>query len=203
MIFKKASINKGVTVLLAIIVLLGIVFIVYQQKIITSLKEALTSASSETIKVDLGPLEEKLKSGKGTLVVVGKEKDAIMLELAEIKAKLKETQELLNQAQSENKILKEDNSVLKAKIEGLEDEIRLWEGKIKNLDEKKLVLRKRTQSIRELNKRVWDLKVKAQKEIDAIKLKLGNLGFLTKDGKTTFSREKTVQLEKIIVTHPR
>jgi hypothetical protein len=34
-------------------------------------------------------------------------------------------------------------------------------------------------------------------------MELGNHGFLTKGGKSTFSREKTIKLETIIVTHPR
>ncbi len=110
---------------------------------------------------------------------------------------------MLDNAQKENKSLRDNNSALNVNIKKLQEEVRLWEGKIKNLDEKKMVLKRKAQSMQELNKRVNDLKTKAQKEIDAVKMQLGNNGYLTKNGKTTFSREKAVQLEKIVVTHPR
>lgn len=203
MIFKKANMNKGVLILLISVIVLGAFLIIYQQRIIRSLKGALSGAQSERVSVDLGPLGDKLKGKKGTFVAVGYDKDTLMVELAQIKAKLNETEDLLRQAQEEKESLKEENAVLNKTVAGLKEELRLWEGKIKSLDEKKLVIEKRSQSIKELRKRIWDLKVKAQREIDKIKMQLGNQGFLTKGGKSTFSREKTVQLEKIVVTHPR
>ncbi len=203
MIFKKANMNKGVLILLISAIALGAFLIIYQQKIIRSLKRALSGAQSERVSVDLGPLGDKLKGKKGTFVAVGYDKDTLMVELAQIKAKLNETEDLLRQAQEEKESLKEENAVLNKTVAGLKEELRLWEGKIKSLDEKKLVIEKRSQSIKELRKRIWDLKVKAQREIDKIKMQLGNQGFLTKGGKSTFSREKTVQLKKIVVTHPR
>jgi uncharacterized protein involved in tolerance to divalent cations len=126
-----------------------------------------------------------------------------MVELVQIKARLNETEKLLRQAQEEKKSFKEENAVLNKTIADLKEELRLWEGKIRSLDEKKLVTDKRSRSIREVRKRIRDLKIKAQREIDKIKMQLGNQGFVTKGGKSTFSREKTVQLEKIVVTHSR
>ncbi|MFA5338188.1 MAG: hypothetical protein WC330_07635 [Candidatus Omnitrophota bacterium] len=203
MIFKKANMNKGLLIFLIAAVVLGAFLIIHQQKIIRSLKRALSSTKSETVSVDLGQVGDKLKGKKGTFVAVSYDKDTLMVELAQIKAKLNETEKLLKQAQEEKESLKEENAVLNKTVADLKEELRLWEGKIRSLDEKKLVTDRRNKGIKELRKRIWDLKVKAQREIDKIKMQLGNQGFLTKGGKSTFSREKTVQLEKIVVTHSR
>jgi len=203
MIFKKGNMSKGVLILLVSVIVLAVFLVIHQHKIIRSLKEALSSAQNETVNVDLGPLGNKLKDKKGTFALVKYDKDTLMGELLQIKAKLAETEGLLRQAQQENESLKEENAALTGAIAGLKEELRLWEGKINSLDEKKLVIKKRNQSLRELSKRIWDLKTRAQREIDKIKMELGNQGFLTKGGKTTFSREKIIQLEKIVVTHPR
>ena len=203
MIFKKANINKGLLILLIAVIGLGAFLIIHQQKIIRSLKRALVSVPSETVSVDLGQAGDKLKGKKGAFVAVNYDKDTLMVELVQIKARLNETEKLLRQAQEEKRSFKEENAVLNKTIADLKEELRLWEGKIRSLDEKKLVTDKRSQSIREVRKRIRDLKIKAQREIDKIKMQLGNQGFVTKGGKSTFSREKTVQLEKIVVTHSR
>lgn len=203
MIFKKGNVNKGILILLISTAVLAVFLIVYQQKIIRSLKAALSSPQSEKISVDLGELGGKLKNKKGAFVAVNYDKDTLMGELVQIKAKLAETEGMLRQAQEEKISLKEENAALNKTITGLKEELRLWEGKINSLDEKKLAVGKRKQSIRELNKRIWELKSRAQREIDNIKMELGNHGFLTKGGKSTFSREKIIKLETIIVTHPR
>ncbi|MCK9615254.1 MAG: hypothetical protein M0R48_07120 [Candidatus Omnitrophica bacterium] len=203
MISKKANMSKGLLIILISAIVLGAFLIVYQQKIIRSLRRALSSAPSERVSVDLGQLGDKLKGKKGAFVAVSYDKDTLMVELAQIKAKLNATEDLLKQAQEEKEFLKEENAALNKTVAGLKEELRLWEGKINSLDEKKLFTARRSQSIKELSKRIWDLKVKTQREIDKIKMQLGNQGFLTKGGKSTFSREKIVQLEKIVVTHPR
>ncbi|MDD4183518.1 MAG: hypothetical protein PHT53_06850 [Candidatus Omnitrophica bacterium] len=203
MIFKKGNMSKGVLILLISAIVLAAFLVIYQHKIIRSLKEALSSTQGETVNVDLGPLGDKLKDKKGAFVPVKYDKDTLMGELVQIKAKLNETEGLLRQAQQEKESLKEENATLIEAVDSLKKELRLWEGKINSLDEKRLVIGKRNQSARELSKRIWDLKTRAQREIDKIKMELGNQGFITKGGKTTFSREKTIQLEKIVVTHPR
>jgi chromosome segregation ATPase len=203
MIFKKGNVNKGMLILLISATVLAVFLIIYQQKIIRSLKAALSSSQGEKISVDLGELGNKLKDKKGAFVAVNYDKDTLMGELVQIKAKLAETEGMLRQAQEEKSSLEEENAALNKTINGLKDELRLWEGKINSLDEKKLAVGKRKQSLRELNKRIWELKSRAQREIDNIKMELGNHGFLTKGGKSTFSREKTIKLETIIVTHPR
>lgn len=200
MSFKKGNASKGVLILLVSIIVLAVFLVAYQHKIIRSLRTALSSAAGETISVNLG---DKFKDKKGILVPVSYDKDTLMGELVQIKAKLAETQELLNNTTQENEALKEKNTALNKDVERLKEELRLWEGKINSLDEKKLVAEKRKQSIRELGRRIHQLKKKAQEEIDKIKMELGNQGFITKGGKTTFSREKIIQLEKIVVTHPR
>lgn len=203
MILKKGNMNKGVLILLVAAIVLAAFSIAYQHKIIRSLKRALSSAQSERVSVDLGQLGDKLKDKKGTFVPVAYDKDTLMGELVQIKAKLAQTEDLLKQSQQEKESLREENAALNKTIAGLKEEVRLWEGKINSLDEKKLVLDKRNRSLKELRKRIWDLKVKAQREIDKIKMELGNRGFLAKGGKSTFSREKIIQLEKIVVIHPR
>jgi len=203
MIFKKGNTSKGVVILLIAAIVLAVILVVYQHKIIRSLKRALSLAQGERVSVDLGQLGDKFKDKKGTLVAVNYDKDTLMGELIQVKAKLAEAESMLRQAQEEKESLKEENAALNKAVADLKEEVRLWEGKINTLDEKKLVIAKRSQSVKELRKRIWDLKVRAQREIDAVKMRLGNQGFMTRSGKTTFSREKIIQLEKIVVTHPR
>jgi len=203
MILKKGNTSKGVVILLIAAIVLAVILVVYQHKIIRSLKRALSSAQSERVSVDLGQLGDKFKDKKGTLVAVNYDKDTLMGELIQVKAKLAEAEGMLRQAQEEKESLKEENAALNKAVADLKEEVRLWEGKINTLDEKKLVIAKRNQSVKELRKRIWDLKVRAQREIDVVKMRLGNQGFMTRSGKTTFSREKIIQLEKIVVTHPR
>ncbi|MDD4954476.1 MAG: hypothetical protein PHP17_00335 [Candidatus Omnitrophica bacterium] len=197
---KKENSGKGALILLIAIIILAVILIVYQHKIIRSLKMALGAAQSETVSVDLG---DKFKDKKGTFVAVNYDKDTLMGELIQIKAKLAQTQEMLNAAKGENESLKQKNAALNDDINKLTGELRLWEGKITSLDEKKLVAERRTRCLKELGQRIRDLKVKAQQEVDKVKMELGNQGFITKGGKTTFSREKIIQLEKIVVTHTR
>lgn len=203
MILKKGNTSKGVVILLIAAIVLAVILVVYQHKIIRSLKKALSLAQGERVSVDLGQLGDKFKDKKGTLVAVNYDKDTLMGELIQVKAKLAEAEGMLRQAQEEKESLKEENAALNKAVADLKEEVRLWEGKINTLDEKKLVISKRNQSVKELRKRIWDLKVRAQREIDAVKMRLGNHGFMTRSGKTTFSREKIIQLEKIVVTHPR
>ncbi len=198
--FRKANLSKGLSIILVSAVVLGIFLIVHQQRIIKSLKEALSLGQSDKVSVDLGQLGGKLKSKNGVFVAASYDKNTLMGELVEMRARLKEAENLLQQAQLEKTSLKEENAKLSKTISDLKDELRLWEGKINSLDEKKLAMQKRSQSLKELRKRLWDLKIKTQQKIDKIKMQLGNNGFLTKAGKSTFSREKTIQLEKIVVT---
>lgn len=200
MSFKKENSGKGALILLIAVIILAVILIVYQHKIIRSLRMALGAAQSETVSVDLGG---KFKDKKGVFVAVNYDKDTLMGELVQIKAKLAETQDMLNAAKGENESLKEKNITLNQDIDKLKEELRLWEGRIASLDEKKLVAERRTRCLKELSQRIRDLKVKAQQEVDKVKMELGNQGFITKGGKTTFSREKIIQLEKIIVTHTR
>jgi septal ring factor EnvC (AmiA/AmiB activator) len=164
MIFKKGNVNKGMLILLISATVLAVFLIIYQQKIIRSLKAALSSSQGEKISVDLGELGNKLKDKKGAFVAVNYDKDTLMGELVQIKAKLAETEGMLRQAQEEKSSLEEENAALNKTINGLKDELRLWEGKINSLDEKKLAVGKRSK-LRELNKRIG-IKVQGQREID-------------------------------------
>jgi chromosome segregation ATPase len=133
--------------------------------------------------------------------VMPRDKEVILAELQEVRAKLNKAEETIAEETRKKEILESQNQRLNREINSLKEELRLWEGKINNIDEKKLVLERRNRGTKELCQRIWDFKLKAQKEIDQIKMALGNQGYLTKTGKSTFSREKIVKLEKIVVTN--
>ncbi|MFA5008148.1 MAG: hypothetical protein WC546_02885 [Candidatus Omnitrophota bacterium] len=202
MILNKASANKGVLIFLIAAIVLGVFLIIHQQNIIGSLKRALNLVQNEASGTSLEQAGDK-PNARPRASVVNNDKYALMAELTQIKAKLNEAEDLLKQAQQEKDSLKQENATLSNAVAGLKEELRLWEGKISSLDERKLVTQRRNQSVRELRKRIWDLKAKAQREIDIVKMQLGNQGFLSRGGKSTFSREKIVQLEKIVVTRCR
>lgn len=199
--FKKRE-NSKTTLILLIAAILGVAgVIVYQTHIIRSLKEVIQASEEQKIHVNLGSLEEKLKNKEGTLAVVKKNEATIKFELEELKAKLNQTEALLSEANKQKETLQQENAVMGEQLAALKEELRLWEGQINNLEEKKMVLERRAKGWKELKKRISDFKVKAQKEIDRIKMELGNQGYITKQGKTTFSLKNIVELEKIIITH--
>jgi chromosome segregation ATPase len=198
--FKKRKNNK-ITLVLLIAAILGVTgVIIYQTNIIRSLKEVIQASSEQKVHVNLGPLEEKLNNKEGTLVVVKKSQATIKFEMEELKAKLNQTEALLRDANEQKSTLQQENNNMSQQLAALKEELRLWEGQINNLEEKKMVLERRAKSLNELKIRIRNFKVKAQKEIDRIKMELGNQGYITKQGKTTFNHKNIVELEKIIIT---
>jgi chromosome segregation ATPase len=132
-----------------------------------------------------------------------KEKERSYIEVESIKSKLVKVEELLHQAQKEKKFAQQEQERLSSELAGLKEELRLWEGKIKDLSERKLVLGRKAASSKELAQRIWDLKVKTQQEVDRQELEAGNCGYIVKEGKPTFTRDKVIELKKIIVSHPK
>ena len=201
MSFKKHENNK-ITLILLIAAILGIIgIIVYQTHIIRSLKETILMSEEQKVHVNLGPLEEKLNNKEGTLAVVKKSEATIKLEMEELKVKLNQTEAQLDEANKQKEALQQENVNINGQLAALKEELRLWQGQINNLEEKKMVLERRAKGWKELKKRISDFNLKAQKELDRIKMELGNQGYITKQGKTTFSHKNIVELEKIIITH--
>ena len=201
MVFKKRE-NSKITLVLLIAAILGVAgVIVYQTRIIRSLKEVIQASEEQKLHINLGSLEEKLNNKEGTLAVVKKSEAEIKFEIEELKAKLNQTVALLEEANKQKDALQQENASMGEQLAALKEELRLWEGQINNLEEKNMVLERRSKGWKELKKRISDFKRKAQKEMDRIKMELGNQGYITKEGKTTFSRKNIVELEKIIITH--
>ncbi|MFA6282461.1 MAG: hypothetical protein WCY05_08200 [Candidatus Omnitrophota bacterium] len=198
--FKKREHSKLTSILLVIAILCVAGVIIYQTHIIRSLKEVIQVSEEQKIHVNFGPLEDKLNSKEGTLAVVKKSQASIKFEIEELKAKLNQTERLLDEANKQKDALQQENASMGAQIAALKEELRLWEGQINNLSEKNMVIERRAQGWEELKTRIWNFKVKAQKGIDRIKMELGNRGYITKEGKTTFNHKNIVELEKIIIT---
>jgi len=131
------------------------------------------------------------------------EKEALTKEITTLKEQLVQINGLLNQAVQEKQALQTEKDSLFAELALLKEDLRLWEGKIDRLDERRMVVERRGKGMRELAKRLKTLRIKAQREIDTAKLALGNHGYMTKEGKNTFARDKVVELEKIVVIHSR
>jgi chromosome segregation ATPase len=201
MTFKKRE-NSQITLILFIVAILGVTGVVlYQTHIIRSLKEIIQVSEEQRLHVSLGSLEEKLNNKEGTLAVVKKGTAVIKIEMEELKVKLNQTEAMLRDANEQKGTLQQENDNMVHQLAVLKEEVRLWEGQINSLEEEKMVLERREMGLKELKKRIRDFKVKAQKKIDRIKMELGNQGYITKQGKTTFNQKNIVELEKIIITN--
>ena len=205
MINKKMQVNVGVFALLVISLIGGTIFLFYERdsfnKIRSFLEQALKDSEDQRVKlkIAIGELQNQLKEKEEIITKVSEEKDKFRAEVEDLKLKLAKLQEFLDKSEVEKKLLQSKNAGLERDLVSLKEELRLWEGKITDQSEKKLVLERRVKSIQELRRRIIGLKVRARQEIDKIKLALGNQGYVIKEGKLTITKEKIVELEKVIV----
>lgn len=219
---KRIPINQIILILLIAASVVGAITLVAQslsfQKERYSLQEILnlTRAESLKLKQELKSTKQELESTQQELESIRqklglynqalKEREDLQAELTELRATLSSTQDLLTQAKADKDILAKDAKKFGQELKFLQDQTRLLEGKIEGLDEIKLTLQTRIQSLRELRGRIRNFKreaflnkVKAQKEIDRIKLEKGNRGFVKKDGQSTLNAQRMIELEKIII----
>lgn len=209
----KIQINQLILITLIVFSIAGTICFLFQflsfQKTRSSLQQALSISEKERIKLkaELEQTKAKLLTQQDELYAqTSKEKEALNLELSELKLTLKQTEELLKQAKNEKQVSKDEVKGINRALVALRENMRLLEGKINNPNETKLALETRLQGLRELRTRIKNFKreaflnkVRAQKEIDRIKLEKGNRGLVTKDGQLTLTAQRAIELEKIII----
>lgn len=212
--FIKTRIQINILIL-TILIFLGIieaVSLIVQyvefQRIRASLEQRLVISEKEKVNLrrELEEARTKLLSQEELYNQVFKEKEALNLDLNELKLTLSEFEELLNQARNEKQLLEGQAKKANRELVSLKENARLLEGKINALDEVKLFLNMRLEVLKELQQRIINFKreallnkVKAQAELDRVKLELGNRGFVTKDGKSTVNTQRAIELEKIVI----
>lgn len=178
------------------------------QRIRASLEQRLAISEKErlNLKKELDEIKTGFLTQEELYSQIFKEKEIVDLELKDSKLILKQIKELLDQAKDEKQVLEKEVGSITKRLVSLEKESRILEGKIKNLDEINLFQDKQSKALRELRQRIKNFrrqaflnKVKAQAELDRIKLQLGNRGFVIKDGKSTVDTQRVIKLEKIII----
>jgi chromosome segregation ATPase len=174
-------------------------YIDFQQRLAVSEKEKIN------LKTELEELRTKLLSQEE---LYNKEKEASNLELNELKLILSQTEESLNRFRNEKRVLEGETERINGELILLKENARLLEGKINNLGEIKLFLDVKIKALKELRQRIKNFKkqallnkIRVQRELDRIKLELGNRGFVIKEGESTVDTKRAVELEKIIIKH--
>jgi len=130
---------------------------------------------------------------------IKKEKDMLALQVTQLN-------QLLSTSETKNRELEELNRELRDKVLILKDEIRIWEGRIRNISELNTLKERKIKSNCQLRKNLFFLKqqlhhsrILAKKALNDLMSQLGNHGFLTKDGKSTFDKNKAIKLERIVI----
>ncbi|MEI8349470.1 MAG: hypothetical protein WCI77_04910 [Candidatus Omnitrophota bacterium] len=196
--FKRASTSQSILLVVILSVAVVAIFILFTDN--ERLRNQLTQSKNIKPRV---VVRMKETSAKEEAKEEAKVKEALTKEITALKEQLVQLNGLLNQTTQEKQVLQVEKEGLFAELSLIKEDLRLWEGKIDRLDERKMVVERRGNGARELARRVRTLRVKAQKEIDETKLALGNHGYMTKEGKITFARDRIVELEKIVVIHSR
>lgn len=208
----RIQINRLILTILIFLSIIEAISLVVQyvefQRIRASLEQRLVISEKEklNLRTELGEARTKLLSQEEFYNQVFKEKETLNLELNDLKLTLSQLEELLNQARNEKQVLEGQAKKTNRELVSLKQNARLLEGKINALDEVKLFLDTRLEVLKELQQRIRNFKreallnkIKAQAELDRVKLELGNRGFVTKSGKSTVNTQRAIELEKIVI----
>ena len=211
MAFSKTAINRIIFVLFVVLIAGAIYYFVHINKIMNQLERRLDYSEGERLRLqtDLDASRSIIDSQKTQLQSAEEEKQALEQELDDLEVQLLQVQELLNNEKQRTQTLESDRQKLQAALTDAQEEIRLWRGEIVSLDEVSTVLAKRksakrqfVRNIRTLREKVYQEKIKLQKEIDRMQLEAGNRGYLTRNGKPTSVSKDAVELDKIIIRSP-
>lgn len=211
MAFSKTAINRIIFVLFVVLIAGAIYYFVHINKIMNQLERRLDYSEGERLRLqtDLDASRSIIDSQKTQLQSAEEEKQALEQELDDLEVQLLQVQELLNNEKQRTQTLESDRQKLQAALTDAQEEIRLWRGEIVSLDEVSTVLAKRksakrqfVRNIRTLREKVYQEKIKLQKEIDRMQLEKGNRGYLTRNGKPTSVSKDAVELDKIIIRSP-
>ena len=211
MAFSKTAINRIIFILFVVLIAGAIYYFVHINKIMNQLERRLDYSEGERFRLqtDLDASRSIIDSQKTQLQSAEEEKQALEQELDDLEVQLLQVQELLNNEKQRTQALEIDRQKLQAALTDAQEEIRLWRGEIVSLDEVSTVLAKRksakrqfVKNIRTLREKVYQEKIKLQKEVDRMQLEKGNRGYLTRNGKPTSVSKDAVELDKIIIRSP-
>ena len=205
----KVAISKSILILLFVTIFLQAAYFLQKEWSISGLINSLGSRLSfvrgqnSQLMSELEQLASLIEEREVSLLELSRDKESFRSEVVDLKLQLAQFKRLLEQADKEKKDLQVKNEGLTKDVSSLKEDLRVWSGEISDQSEAKLVLARRTQSLKELRRRMSDLRTKARARIKTITMVLGNQGYLTKDGKTTYTGDDTIKLEKIVVIKKR
>ncbi|MFA5362043.1 MAG: hypothetical protein WC335_02180 [Candidatus Omnitrophota bacterium] len=182
-----------------------------QYRSLQQIRQAYSVSEKEKtqLKAELEEIKNKFSHQEELFGKILKEKEALNAELNDLRLELNQSEQLLRKSQLEKQVFEDDARKAREALAAARERLRLLEGKIIGLQEVKASLEVRLQSLRELRGRIRDLrrdaylkKVEAQKEMDRVKLEKGNRGLVIKDGRSTLTGKRAVEIDKIIITVP-
>lgn len=107
----------------------------------------------------------------------------------------------ISQLKRENAIFRDEKDKISKSLSALKEELRLRSGDIKSLNEAQISRQFNINALRKIRQKVVKLRIEAQEKIDEMKRRVGNGGYLIKDGKSTLNRQSIIELEKIIIEY--
>ncbi|MCM8773259.1 MAG: hypothetical protein NC820_00755 [Candidatus Omnitrophica bacterium] len=215
----KFEVNRVLFFLFIFVVLLGLVLFWYEKsayrRINSYLEEwnSLLNKENKGLNIMLGKMgekisqqdeiihrqDEKIQQQADSIMALSIERDKFRLETENLQSLLGQLREELVKVKEEKETYRIMNDELNKELSNLKEEIRLWSGRINSLGEVKEVLRRKKFGMRELSSRMREFKDNEQEEKDRLGLKLGNNGYLIRDGKSTLISKKVIDLEEIVV----
>jgi chromosome segregation ATPase len=205
----KITVHKGVLALLLAVVFLQIAYFWQKERrslgFISSVSNRFSFVNSQNrqLKAELEQLRGLIQEREESMLKISRDKEAFRSEVTDLKLQLAQFKRLLEQAEQEKKDFQVKNQDLNREISGLKEDLRLWSGEILEPSEAKPAFERRKLALRQLRKRISDLKRKTRQQVRTITMVLGNQGYLLKDGRSTYADEDTIKLEKIVVIKRR
>ncbi len=201
----KVAVNKILFILLVLTIFLQAAYFLQKERLNSGLTNSLNSIFSfsrgqnNRLSAEVDELSALIAEREASILELSRDKESFRSEVTDLKLQLAQFKRLLKQAGQEKNSFQARNEELAKEISGLKEDLRLYSGRISNKGEAKVALARRKKALSELRRRMSDLRVQARAQNKRITMVLGNQGYLFKEGKTTFSREDTIRLEKIVV----
>jgi chromosome segregation ATPase len=208
---KNNRFNLAIIIFLILFIITETVFFVMQYNNLQQIRQAYSVSEEEKLhlKTELEETRTKLTRQEELFGQILREKEALNAEVNNLRMELSQSEQQLRKSELEKQVLSDEARKSRQALNDVLERLRLLEGKISDLGETKASLEARLEALRELRGRIRDLrrdaymkKVEAQKEMDRIKLEKGNRGLVIKNGQSTLTGQRAVELEKIIITAP-
>ncbi len=207
----KSRVNLIIIILLILVIATETCFFVLQYNNLQHIRRAYAVSEEEKmqLKTELEATRTKLSRQEELYLQILKEKESLNAEMNELRSDLSSSEQLLRKTQLEKQVLSDEARKNREALAEALEKLRLFEGKINNLQESKASLEARLEALRELRGRIREFrraeylkKIEEKKEIDRIKLEKGNRGLVIKNGQSTLTGKRAVELDKIIIKAP-